>query len=190
MQKNFVSSLFYLALILALPLSIIADKQSPKKDHVLSDSELDDHNNSYLYLDENWNEFADLIARLNTLDNNESSPIYRLNNQIADGASIVLKHDILKACAHANHYSLNIKMIFLTMKLTYVRAILNESIDALLGRNSVIILFTHVIPIEVNNGCNPCKVCPGPQGKKANEVKWVTQELLVTLVRRAPQVQA
>src|ERR1700722_1485691 len=87
MKKNLVPSLFYLALMLALPLSTLADKQSQKRNHVLSDSELDDYNKSYLYLDENWNEFAEIIARLSMFDENESSPIYRLNTQIANGAS-------------------------------------------------------------------------------------------------------
>ena len=103
---------------------------------LLSDSELDNHNKSYLYLDENWNEFADLIARLSTLDEDESSPIHKLNNHIASGASIVLKNDILKACAHAKSLLAENNDYLFEDEIAYIRDTLNKSINAVTNRGT------------------------------------------------------
>ena len=101
MKKFFISPLFCLALVLVLPSSIVADKKSQKSDEssesdkcgcskppVREDSEKKD---AQMDLDENLNELSEFIARLSILDENPASPIHRLNKQIKNGNSVVLR---------------------------------------------------------------------------------------------------
>ena len=97
MKKVLVSPLFCLVIALALPLQT----QSQKTDRNVSSFELENSEKTHFYLDENWNEFAENIARFSMFDVDEASPIHRLNNHIESGNLIVLKDDILDAFARA-----------------------------------------------------------------------------------------
>ena len=89
-KKMFLSPLFFLTLLAALPLWA----QPVKTDEYRVAENID---KSYLHLDENWNEFIEFMARVSEFDEDETSPIHMMNNQIANGNDIVLKEAVLKA---------------------------------------------------------------------------------------------
>ncbi len=139
MKKVFVSPLFCLAFLLGLPLSSVASLSAvaSAKEEAIAKDKVDKQSSTadnHIYLDENFSELAEFIARLSAFDDDEKSPIHELNNQLENGNFIVLKKDVLKAFKRAHLVLAEYNDYFSDDELSRMQATMDELLDAVIKR--------------------------------------------------------